>query len=108
MFLYDQNKFLNVPWRRFLCKAMTQPFLDYANNAWYLNINEKLNMRLQAAQNKCIRFCLKLNGRSSIKSKDFETRNWLPIYERVSQCSLCSVSKFFNKNCPISMRYMFL
>ena len=87
---------------------MTQPFLDYANNAWYLNINKKLNMRLQAAQNKCIRFCLKLNGRSSIKSKDFETRNWLPIYERVSQCFLCSVSKFFNKNCSISMRYMFL
>ena len=57
-------------------------------------------MRLQAAQNKCIRFCLKLNGRSSIKSKDFEKINWLPIHERVSQCSLYSVYKFFTKNCP--------
>ena len=107
-FLYSQNRFLNFPLRRLLCNAMIQPFFDYACNAWYPNINKKLKMRLQAAQNKCIRFCLKLNGRSSIKSKDFETRNWLPIYERVSQCSLCSVSKFFNKNCPISMRYMFL
>ena len=57
-------------------------------------------MRLQAAQNKCIRFCLKLNDRSSIKSEDFEKINWLPIHERISQCSLCSIYKFFAKNCP--------
>ena len=57
-------------------------------------------MRLQAVQNKCIRFCVKLNDRSSINSKDFEKINWLPIHEIVSQCSLCSRYKFFNKNCP--------
>ena len=67
--------------------------------AWYPNINKKLKMRLQTAQNKCIRFCLKWNDRSSIKSKDFEKINSLPIHERVSQCSLCSVHKFFTKNC---------
>ena len=43
---------------------MIQPFFDYAWNAWYSNINKKLKMCLQAAQNKCIRFCLKLNDRS--------------------------------------------
>ena len=57
-------------------------------------------MRLQAAQNKCIRFCLKLNDRSSIKSKDFEKINWLPIHERVPQCYLWSIYKFFAKNFP--------
>ena len=57
-------------------------------------------MRLQAAQIKCIKFCLKLNGRSSIKSEDFEKINWLPIHERVAQCSLCSIYTFFTKNCP--------
>ena len=41
---------------------------------------------------------LKLND--SIKSEDFEKINWLPIHERVSQCSLCSIYKFFTKNCP--------
>ena len=56
-------------------------------------------MRLQAAQNKCKRFYFKLNEMSSTKSKDFEKINWLPIHERVSQCSLCSVYKFFTKNC---------
>ena len=55
-------------------------------------------MLLQAAQNKCIRFCLKLNDKSSIKSEDFEKKNWLPIH--VSQCSLRSIYKFFTKNCP--------
>ena len=57
-------------------------------------------MRLQAAQNKCIRFFLKLNARSSVKTKDFEKINWLPIHERVWQCSLSSIYKFFTKNYP--------
>ena len=56
-------------------------------------------MSLQVAQNKCTRFCLKLNARSSIKIKDFEKFNWFPIHENVSQCSLCSIYKFFTKNC---------
>ena len=55
---------------------------------------------LQAAQNQCIRFCLKLNARSSIKTKDSEKMNWFPIHERVSKCSLCNIYKFFTKNCP--------
>ena len=59
-----------------------------------------MKTRLQAAQNKCIRFCLKLGDRSSIKSKEFETINWLPIHERVSQYSVCSVYKYFAQTCP--------
>ena len=99
-FLYRQNRFLNFPLSRLLCNAMIQPFFGYAYNAWYPNINKKLKMRLQAAQNKCTRFCLKLNDRSSTKSKDFEKINWLLIHKRVSQCSLCSIYKFLAKNCP--------
>ena len=94
-FLYRQNKFLSIPLRRLLCSAMIQPFFDYACNAWYPNLNKKLKTRLQAAQNKCIRFCLKLGDRSSLKSKEFEKINWLPIHEKV-----CSVYKFFAKSCP--------
>ena len=41
-FLYRQNKFLDIPLRRFLCNAMIQPFFDYACNAWYPNLNKKL------------------------------------------------------------------
>ena len=70
IFFYRQNRFLNVPLRRLVCNEMIQPFFDYACNAWYPNKNKKFKMRLQAAQNKSIRFCLILNDRSSIKSKD--------------------------------------
>ena len=55
-----------------LCNAMIQPFFDYACNAWYPNLNKKLKKHLQAAQNKCIRFCLKLGDRASLKSKDLK------------------------------------
>ena len=79
---------------------MRWPFFDYACNAWYPNLNQKLKKRLQAAQNKCIRFCLKLGDRSSIKSREFQAINWLPIHERVSQYSVCNVYKFFAQTCP--------
>ena len=82
-FLYCQNRLLSFSLCRLLCNAMIQPFFDYACNAWYPNINKNLNMRLQAAQNKCIRFCLKQNDRSSINFEDFEKINWLPIHERM-------------------------
>ena len=59
-----------------------------------------MKIHLQSDQNKCIRFCLKLNDRSSIKTKDFEKIDWLLIHKRVSQCSLYSIYKFSTKSCP--------
>ena len=79
---------------------MIQTFFDYVCNTWYPNINKKMKVHLQSDQIKCIRFCLKLNDRSSIKTEDFEKINWLLIHKRVSQCSLCSIYTFFAKNCP--------
>ena len=70
-FLY-REKFLDILLRRVLCNAMIQPFLDSACNAWYSNLNKNLKSRLQAAQNKCIRSCLKLGDRTSIKINEFE------------------------------------
>ena len=63
---------------------MIQPFFDYACNAWYPNLNKNLKTRLQAAQNKCIRFCLKLGHSTSIKINEFEKINSLPIHDRVN------------------------
>ena len=79
---------------------MIQTFFDYVCNTWYPNINKKMKMHLQSDQIKCIRFCLKLNDRSSIKTEDSEKINWLLIHKRVSQCSLCSIYKFSTKSCP--------
>ena len=79
---------------------MVQPFLDSACNAWYPNLNKNLKNRLQAAQNKCIRFCLKLGDRTSIKINEFEKINRLPIPDRVNQCILSSIYKFHANNVP--------
>ena len=51
-FLYQQNKFLDIPLRRLLCNAMTQPFFDYAGKDCYPNFSKNLKTRLQAAQNQ--------------------------------------------------------
>ena len=79
---------------------MIQPFFDYACNAWYPNLNKNLKNRLQAAQNKCIRFCLKLGDITSIKVDEFEKVNWLPIHDRVNQCILSTIYKFYANNAP--------
>ena len=63
-------------------------------------IDYLLKTRLQAAQNKCIRFCLKLDDRFRLKSKEFERINWLPVQDRISQCAVCNVYKFFSKHSP--------
>ena len=106
-FLYRQNRFLDTPLRRLLCNAMIQPFFDYACSAWYPNLNKNLKTRLQTAQNKCIRFCLKKGDRTSITNEDFKKINWLPIQDRVNQCILSSVYKFHNNTAPDYMNKIF-
>ena len=106
-FLYRQNKFLDIPLRRLLCNAMIQPFFDDACNAWYPNLNKNLKTRLQAAQNKCIRFCLKLGDRTSVTVKEFEKINWLPIQERVNRCTLSFVYKFQSNTGPEYLEEIF-
>ena len=70
---------------------------DYACNTWYPNLNKDIKTRLQAAQNECIRFYLKLGDRKSVTIKEFEKINWLPIHESVNQCILSCIYKFHAK-----------
>ena len=105
--LYRQNKFLDIPLRRLLCNALIQPFFDYACNAWYLNLNKNLKMRLQAAQNFCIRFSLKLGDRKNITVEQFEEINLLAIHKRVNQCILCCIYKFHAEKHPVIWKKFF-
>ena len=88
-FLYRQNKFLDIPLRRLLCNTMIQPSLDYPCNGWYPNLNKNLKKHLQAAQNKHIRFCLKLGDKTSININGFEFQcilssiNFVPIMPQI-------------------------
>ena len=78
-FLYRKNRFLDVPLRRLLCNALIQPHFDYACTAWYPNLSKKLKDKLQVTQNKCIRFCLKLQSREHISNEHFPKLNRLSI-----------------------------
>ena len=65
-FLYRKQKFLTLPLRRLLCNALIQPHYDYACPAWYPSLNKRLSKKIQASQNKCIRYCLNLDNRAHV------------------------------------------
>ena len=76
-FLYPKNKFLTPTLCRMLCNAIIQSHFDYTCPAWYPNLNEKLKRKKQIAQNKYVRFCLKLDKRHHISNKEFGSINEL-------------------------------
>ena len=92
-FLYRKQKFLTYSLRRLLCNALIQPHYDYACSAWYPSLNKRLLKKIQISQNKCIRYCLKLDNRAHIGANEFKEINWLPTKERVSQCICVNVFK---------------
>ena len=99
-FLHRQNCFLTPPLRRLLCNALIQPLFDYACTAWFPNLSEKLRLRLQATQNKCIRFCLQLDEMSRICVNEFLELNWLNVHDRYLQFTDSDIFKFYNNQCP--------
>ena len=85
-FIYRKNRYLTKELCRMPCNALIQPHFDYACPAWYPNLNEKTKKKIQIMQNKCIRFCLKLNKMHHICEEEFKLKNWLPISKSVDQC----------------------
>ena len=102
-FLYRKSNFLSPFLRRLLCNALIQPHFDYACTAWFPNLNQSLKKKLQANQNKCIRFCLQLGNRSHIGLDEFKAINWLNVNDRFDQCVSSSVFKFFHNKSPTYM-----
>ena len=99
-FLHRQNRFLTPPLRRLLCNALIQPLFDYACTAWFPNLSKKLRLRLQATQNKCIRFCLQLDKMSRICVNEFLELNWLNVHDRYLQFIVSDIVEFYNNQCP--------
>ena len=82
-FLYRKNRYLAKELRRVLCNALIHPNFDYACSACYPNLNEKTKKKIQ---NKCIRFCLKLDKIHHISEEEFRLINWLPASKRADLC----------------------
>ena len=96
--LYRKNKFLSKDLRRrLLCNALIQPHFDYAFAAWYPILNKKYKNKLQALQNKCIRFWFQLNNRGHIGTEHFDKINWLLIDQRFKQCLSTSIFKLLSE-----------
>ena len=70
-FLQRQSHSLTPPLRRLLCNTLIQPLFNCAFTAWFLSFSKILKLRLQASQNKCIRFYLQLDKRSKLALKSF-------------------------------------
>ena len=68
---------------------------------------KKLKDNLRVTQNKCIRFCLKLQSREHISNEPFDKLNWLPINQRFQQCVTSAVFKFVQNKCPAYMNEVF-
>ena len=98
--LYMKQKFLNDSLRRLPCNALIQPHFDYACTAWYPNLNKRLTKKIQISQNKCIRYCLRLDNRDHIGVEQFRKINWLPTKERFEQCACANIFKFFQEMSP--------
>ena len=108
-FLYWKNRFLDIPLHRLLCNALIQPHFDYACTVCYPNLLKKLKDKPRVPQNKCIRFCFKLQSRNiyHISSEHFHKLNWLPINKRFQQCVTSTVFKFVKNKCPAWINEVF-
>ena len=98
-FLHRENRFL-TSLRRLLCNALIQPLFDYGCTAWFPNLSKELRLRLQATQNKCIRFCLQLDQMSRICVNKFLELNWLNVHDRYPQFIVSDIFKFYSNQCP--------
>ena len=63
---YRQNRYLTPAIRRLLCTVLIQPCFDCGCFSWFPLLKKNLKIKLQKAQNKCIRFCLNLPQRSPV------------------------------------------
>ena len=98
-FLYPKNWFVDVPFSRLLCNGLIQPHYDYACTAWY--------PKQQVTQNKCIKFCLKLQCWEHISNEQLQKLKWLPINQRFKQCVTSTIFKFVQNKCLAYMNELF-
>ena len=106
-FIHRKNKFVTPALRRLLCNALIQPHFGYASSAWYSNLTQKMKIKVQITQNKCIRYCLQIDKTTYVSKNEFETLIWLPVKDRFNQSINSIVFKYFTKQCPSYLNEVF-
>ena len=107
-FLYRQNRYLSYHLKWMLCNSLIQPHFDFACCAWYPNLSMSLKIKLQTAENACIRFCLGMERRSHIRVNQFEKINWLPVKKKVDKWIAVTAYNFKNKLSPVYVSYIYI
>ena len=102
-FLNRNRKILNQKFKRILSNELIQPNFDFACHAWFPNLYKALFAKIKCAQNKCIRFCLKLNCHTYLDTKHFRKINWISTEERVNRRICVNVYTYFNHISPTYM-----
>ena len=83
-----------------LCNALIHQNFDNGFSSWFLLLKENLKLKIQKAQNKCIRFSLNLTPRSHIYLSHLKKINWLPVGHRIEYCIASTVFKYSNGVVP--------
>ena len=66
-----------------------------------------MKSKIQITQNKCIRYCLKLDKMTHISKNKFETLKRLHVKDRFNQSINSIVFKCFTKQCPSYLNEVF-
>ena len=90
-----------------MSNVLIETHFDYACPTWYPNPTQKTKKKTQIMQNKCIRFCLRLDKMHHISLTEFRSINWLPTKERVHQCINAITFKFVNNSCSFYLNEIF-
>ena len=98
-FLYNKNRYLTKELLTMLCNVLIQQLLIVHIQSAILNLNEKTKKEMQIMQNKCMRFCLKLDKMHNIFEKEFRLINWLPTSKRLDQCMDTVTYNFVDTTC---------
>jgi hypothetical protein len=107
-FLYRKSSFLNRYTKQLLVSSLIQCHFDYACASWYLGLSQALKNRLQATQNKMLRFILDLSPRTHIGMAHFEEVGWLPVHLRVNSLILGHVHKIHSNSAPSYLNEYFI
>ena len=71
-FMYRQRRYLTPAYKRLLCNTLIQLHFDYECSSWFPVLKKNFKeLKLQKAQNKCIRFCLNFPPRSHVDPSHF-------------------------------------
>ena len=99
-FLFRKAKYLNTHTRRLLASALVQCHLDYACSFWFSGLTLGTKNKLQATQNRLVRFVFDLPYRTHIGAEQFKTVGWLPVGVRVQQIKATHMYCIFNHSAP--------